>query len=127
MVLGLLGTETLLKGVASDFFDPSHIALFQERYRVQMAYRGFKRSILSTIRCHMLDDFLETYEEAAAVPRPVMLIWGENDSTVPFEQSGILRRLFPEAVFRPIPAAGHIPHYERPEAVGPALVDFLRR
>jgi pimeloyl-ACP methyl ester carboxylesterase len=127
LVLGLLGTETLLRGIASDFFDPSHVALFQERYRVQMAYRGFKRSILSTIRCHMLDAFVEIYQQAAAVRRPVMLVWGEKDSTVPIEQSGILRQLFRDAVFLPIPAAGHIPHYERPEEVSPALVEFLRR
>jgi pimeloyl-ACP methyl ester carboxylesterase len=126
-VLGLLGTETLLRGIASDFFDPSHVALFQERYRVQMAYRGFKRSILSTIRCHMLDAFVEVYQRAAAVRRPVMLVWGEDDSTVPFDQSLILRQLFPDAVFRPIPAAGHIPHYERPEEVNPTLIEFLGR
>ena len=127
LVLGLLGTETLLRSIASDFYDPSQVALFQDQYRVQMGYRGFKRSILSTIRCHMLDDFMETYQRVAALRPALMLIWGENDSTVPFEQSNTLRQLFPDAVFRPIPAAGHIPHYERPGEVNPALIDFLRK
>jgi pimeloyl-ACP methyl ester carboxylesterase len=126
LALGLLGTDTLLRGIASDFYDPSQVAHFQEQYRHQMGYRGFKRSILSTIRCHMLDDFMKTYEEAAAARPPVMLIWGERDTTVPFEQSTVLRQLFHDAVFRPIPAAGHIPHYERPAEVNPALIDFLR-
>jgi len=126
LVLGLLGSETLLRGIASDFYDPSQVALFQERYRVQMSYKGFKRSILSTIRCHMLDGFLETYRRAAALRPSLMLIWGEMDSTVPFEQSQILRQLFPDATFCPIPAAGHIPHYEHPEQVNPALIHFLQ-
>jgi pimeloyl-ACP methyl ester carboxylesterase len=126
LVLGLLGTDTLLRGIAADFYDPGQVAVFEERYRVQMAYRGFRRSILSTIRCHMLDGFLQTYKEVATLKLPVMLVWGKMDSTVPFEQSNLLRSLFHDLVFCPIPAAGHIPHYERPDEVNPALIEFLR-
>lgn len=121
----LVGEERLVQSIASDFFDPSLVAAFVARYRPQMAYRGFVRAILSTIREGMLGDFSETYRRVGALGVPVLLLWGKHDTTVPVAHSQILRTAMPQAQFHLIPRSGHIPHYERPESVNPLLADFL--
>ena len=126
LAFGLAGTGSLVSGIASDFYDAEQVASFQARYRTQMELRGFKRSILSTIRNRMLGEFAGLYRTLGQLDTPVMLIWGQNDRTVPFDQSRALLELIPRAVFHPIPACGHIPHYEKPALVNPLLISFVQ-
>jgi pimeloyl-ACP methyl ester carboxylesterase len=121
----IAGTDFMLNSVASDFFDPRLVQEFRERYGVQMAFQGFNRAILSTVRNKMLGSFLATYEKLGELGTPVLVIWGEHDKTVPFEHSRVLRQLIPAAEFLTVPDCGHIPHYERPELVNPGLIQFL--
>ncbi|MEW6402435.1 MAG: alpha/beta hydrolase [Chloroflexota bacterium] len=125
LVFGLFGSESLLKSVASDFFAPAHVEMFQARYRVQMQYKGFKRAILSTMRSGMLNPFKETYERAASFQKPTLLFWGCNDKTVPFEQSKDLLAAIPHAEFHAIEECGHLPHVEKPKVFNPILKRFL--
>ncbi|GAB4528010.1 MAG: alpha/beta fold hydrolase [Anaerolineales bacterium] len=123
----LVGEERLVQSIASDFFDPALVAAFIERYRPQMQYRGFVRAILSTMREGMVGDFSAVYRQVGALGLPVLLLWGAHDATVPIAHSQILQAAIPQAQFHLIPRSGHIPHYERPEAVNPLLADFLSR
>ena len=126
-IFGLAGSASLVKSIASDFFDPALVEHFQARYKVQMEYRGFMRAILSTLRNDMLGSFIEIYRGVGGLNKPVLLFWGRNDRTVPFEQSTDLRLAIPNAEFHVIENCGHIPHYEKPEEVNPVLVEFLGR
>ncbi len=54
-----------------------------------------------------------------------LLIWGEQDRTVPFALSAALRPALGEHQFLPVADAGHLPHLERPKAVDPVLLAFL--
>lgn len=125
-VFGLVGSESLLKSAAKDFFDPEMVGMFLDRYKVQMQYKGFKRAILSSIRNGMLDSFMETYRAAGKMDKPVSIFWGRNDITVPFEHSHDLRAAMPNAEFHVIEDCGHIPHYEKPDEFNPILLEFLR-
>jgi pimeloyl-ACP methyl ester carboxylesterase len=126
LAFGLVGTGSLVNGIASDFFESGQVAAFQTRYRTQMEFRGFKRAVLSTIRNRMLDEFTDVYRDLANLDMPILLFWGQKDRTVPFEQSGRLLTMIPRILFHPIPACGHIPHYEKPAVVNPILIDFIR-
>lgn len=126
LALGLFGSVTLLKGVASDLFGPDLVAEFQRRYRVQMKYKGFRRALLSTLRHGMLGDFSAAYRMAGRNGIPTLLFWGENDSVVPFAYSHVVREAIPQAIFWPVVGCGHIPHYEKPEEVNSRLVAFLQ-
>ena len=125
VLFGMAGGNYLLRSVGRDFFEPGLVEAFREQYRVQMAYRGFRRSILSTVRNGMLGGFARLYQELDLKAKPTLIIWGENDRTVPFDESRTMLGLLPHAEFRPISGCGHIPHYERPEVVNPLLIDFL--
>ena len=126
-VISLLGTERMVKNITSDFSDRTFAEHFQSRYIIQMRYKGFKRAILSTIRNRMLDSFLGYYQRVSEMEKPVLLFWGRNDTTVPFRHSDTLRQVMPRIEFHAIEGCGHTPHYEKPEAVNPILLDFLRK
>lgn len=126
-VFGLVGSESLLKSAAKDFFDPELVGMFLDKYKVQMQYKGFKRAILSTIRNNMLGSFIESYKAVGKMDKPVLLVWGRNDTTVPFVHSDDLRAAMPQAEFHVIEDCGHIPHYEKPGEFNPILLEFLKK
>jgi pimeloyl-ACP methyl ester carboxylesterase len=126
-ILSLAGHGSLAKSIASDFFEPELVEELQSRYITQMQYKGFKRAILSTIRNHILDSCLDLYQRVSQLEKPILLFWGRNDTTVPFSHSAELRKAMPNLEFHAIENCGHAPHYEKPEAVNPILLDFLRR
>lgn len=127
LALGLFGSVSMVKAIASDLFDPESVEHFQSQYKIQMQFKGFKRAILSTMRNGMLDSFYETYTRAGKLQKPTLLFWGINDKTVPFEYSRSVMQAMPHAEFHAIENCGHIPHYEKPEVVNPILLDFLSR
>lgn len=127
LLIGLFGSGNMVKGVASDFFDPGLVEIFQAKYKVQMEYKGFKRAILSTIRNGMLESFLETYKKIGALKKPTLLFWGEKDATTPFADHPLMLQAMPHAEFHPIKDCSHIPHYEKTEIVNPILLEFLSR
>ncbi len=84
-IMGWIGINGMYKIIASDFLDRRLVEEFQPRYIIQMHYKGFKRAILSTIRNHMLDSFMDDYQRVGKMDIPVLLFWGRNDPTVPFQ------------------------------------------
>jgi len=126
-VLSLVGSEALVKSIAKDIFDPALVEHFQTQYSIQMKYKGFKRALLSTIRNGMLGSFVNTYQQVGKMELPILLLWGRNDRTVPFEYNENLRAAIPGLEFHVIEGSGHIPHYERPDEVNPILLEFLRK
>lgn len=126
-LLGRFGVETLLDTMLKDFYAPTREArdYFVPRYLEQMRFHGFKRAILSSLRNGMLAEDLDLYRRLGDSHKPVALIWGKEDRTVPFHHSDTFRRLVPYTQFHPIEHAGHIPHFERPQEVNPILIEFL--
>ncbi len=104
---------------------PERFPKWADRYREQMRYVGFGRAILSSLRHVITRDPMPTYRAVGAQQRPVLLIWGEQDQTVPYALSAGLRQALGEHQFLPVADAGHLPHLERPEVVDPALLSFL--
>jgi pimeloyl-ACP methyl ester carboxylesterase len=127
VLLGLFGSESLLNSIAADFFDPALVRMFQEKYRVQLQYRGFKRAILSSLREDMLGEFAGSYRRVAESDIPVLLVWGRNDRTVPFLHSRAMLNLIPGAEFHILENSSHIPHYEEPEAFNQLMIEFLKK
>jgi pimeloyl-ACP methyl ester carboxylesterase len=126
-ILGLAGTGGMVKNIASDFFDKELIEQFQERYIFQMQFKGFRRAILSTIRNNMLGSFIGTYRKVGTLNKPVMLLWGRHDTTVPLEYSEDICAAIPKLEFHVIENSSHVPHYEQPEETNSLLLSFLRK
>ena len=126
LIFSLVGEETLKSSMADDFYDPKLVEAFLEAYKPQMAYKGFRRAILSTIRTGITEDGMDVYRRLGQMDGPpVLLVWGEEDQTVPFKFSKVLISLVPRIKFHPIKNSGHIPHYENADEVTPIFLEFL--
>lgn len=126
IVMALAGDRVVLDGLAHDFHDASCLPAYQEKYRAQLPYRGFKRALLSTLRSLPVGG-ADVYRRVGQQGRDILLIWGQEDRTIPLAISEQVRAALPGAVFHAIPGAGHMPHYEQPDVVNPILVEFLCR
>ena len=122
---------TIAPGMAGsqreDFVHPERYPEYFQKYTTQMHYKGFRQAILSTIRNFLSQDNTGAYAQVGKSGKPVMLVWGRADITVPFEVSDEVRRAIPQAEFHAIDDAAHVPFYEHPEVVNPLLIEFLKR
>jgi esterase len=60
-----------------------------------------------------------------AFPGPALFIRGECSDYIRDEDSGLIRQLFPQAILRTIPQAGHWVHADAPDEFGALCLDFL--
>jgi pimeloyl-ACP methyl ester carboxylesterase len=126
-LLDLAGNGGIIRTIASDIYDKKLEEHFVQRYMVQVQYKGFRNAILSTIRNNVIGGCIETYQQVEALRKPVLLIWGRHDTTVPLRHSDGLRAAMPNAEFHIIEDCSHIPHYEKPQETNAILLDFLRK
>ncbi len=120
-----LAPFNLRQSQSDDLHHPETFPEWQAQYKDQMCYKGFRRAILSTMRCMAKEDTLGQYQQLAQKGLPVLIIRGEQDRTISFEDIQLLRATLPHHRFEAIPDAGHIPHYEKPEMVNSVLVEFF--
>jgi pimeloyl-ACP methyl ester carboxylesterase len=127
LLMDWFGNKILVKDIPNDFYRPAGFPEYQTQYLPQMQFAGFKRAVLSTLRYGPLETMADAYWRVGEHPRPVCLIWGRQDKTLPFATSERVRKLLPKTEFHAIEESGHVPHYEHPENVNPLLIEFLRR
>jgi pimeloyl-ACP methyl ester carboxylesterase len=58
---------------------------------------------------------------------PVLIVWGESDGVLPVSSATELHSRLPRSELRVIAGAGHVPHWETPEAFRGVLGEFLGR
>ncbi len=126
-VFDWFGDRILVGGQAQDFYNAQRVAEFQAQYRVAMKYRGFKRAILATVRSMPTWKIEPAYEQVGKADYPVMLLWGRQDKTIPFDTHQRVQALIPRAEFHAIENAGHVPHRDQPEMVNRLLIELLKR
>ena len=115
----------IAKAQTKDFKHPERFSDYDRTYRLQMRYKGFSRAILSTIRSLPGWNAVEDLKRVSQTKIPVLLVWGEEDKTVPLAVSDKVRAITPQAEFHVIDDAAHLPQYERPERVNPVIIRFL--
>lgn len=121
-----LAVPGMAEGQSSDFLHPERHPTWVEQYRPQMEFRGFGRSLLRSRRTLTKTDFDSLYARVGRTDVPVLLIWGEQDQTLPIAQSAVARRQIPQLEYFPVDSAGHLPHIEQSARVHARLLDFLR-
>jgi pimeloyl-ACP methyl ester carboxylesterase len=126
-IMGLFGDKIMVSNLQDYLFAEKENNSLIKKFENQMQYAGFKRAILSTIRSGVIMGAADAYKRIGKREFPVLLIWGKEDLTVPFELSDRVRELIPNAEFHPIDKTVHLPHYERPEVVNPLVIEFLER
>jgi pimeloyl-ACP methyl ester carboxylesterase len=98
---------------------------FLANFDRQMDYRGYGEALLSTLRHYPLSGAEPSYANAGTAPRPVMVIWGEADKTVPFNNSRKLMELMPSAKLYSFAKAGHDIAFSQSAMVADLILQFL--
>jgi len=121
------GTEAMAVGQLDDFLHPERHPEWVDRYRAQQAFEGTREALRRTRAAIALAPHQgEMLQRLGADPRPVLVVWGRQDRTAPFDGNRTLLAAMPRAVFFPVDSAGHLPHLERPDLVAGEVVRFLR-
>lgn len=93
--------------------------VWQQRWRAQA-----RLPLASAVECLLArDDITDRLPEITC---PALLIWGEQDHSLPRDRMDTLRRLLPAATdVQVIPGAAHAAPVTHPDAVNAVLADFL--
>jgi pimeloyl-ACP methyl ester carboxylesterase len=114
------------KGQLGYFLHPEKFPDWPQRYREQMKYKGFRSARFSEIVTNSGIDQTDQLNRVGQHPRPVLVIWGKQDRTVPFEESEWLMKILTHGRLVPIEGSGHLPQWEQPEETHREMIAFLR-
>jgi len=93
--------------------------------RRQFKYRGTEWATYSFLKNRNAQRLKKSFERVGKHPRPGLIIWGEQDKVLPFEFAEDVQKYLPRYRICPIPGAGHVSHFERPDTVNAIIVRFL--
>lgn len=63
--------------------------------------------------------------DATQLKLPVLLVYGDNDESTPLRYARVFHERIRNARLEIVPGAGHFVHNDRPDIVGPLLLEFL--
>ncbi|WP_028581457.1 alpha/beta fold hydrolase [Desulfogranum japonicum] len=63
----------------------------------------------------------------AQISRPVLILWGREDSWIPLERGKVLHHLIQDSLLHVIQDAGHLVIEEQPEQLTDKILHFLRK
>lgn len=121
-----ISPDEVVNGQLTDLKYPARFPHWADQYKVQMQYKGFRNALVST-RFHYGPDQLikNNYQELDSLHKPVLLIWGKEDNTVPFKYGDSLRRIL-RTDYVPVDDAAHLPQMEKPDLVNEKIILFLK-
>jgi pimeloyl-ACP methyl ester carboxylesterase len=105
--------------------DPSGVADAKAAYANQLKYRGYKHALLSTLRSGPLAGLEDSFTRVGRQNRKGLLLWGSDDTIVPYNIHERVKEFIPWLDFKPIEGGRHCVNYEKPEKVNPLLIAFL--
>ena len=111
-------------GQLTDFKYPDRHQDWVKKYSVQMQYKGFRNALVST-------EYKYGYKGREAntclnsAHKQVLLIWGKEDHTVPFNFSDSVRSVL-KVDFFPVDDAAHLPYIEQADKVNAKIAGFLK-
>jgi pimeloyl-ACP methyl ester carboxylesterase len=122
------GTDAMATGQLDDFYYPDRHPDWVARYRVQQQFKGTREALRRTrVAIAVAPNQAAQLQALGADPRPVLIVWGRQDTGAPFTESAALLRAMPRAALVAVDSAGHLPHLDQPDVVVPAVVEFLRQ
>ena len=112
-------------GQLDDVKYPGKFPGWVDKYKVQMQYKGFRHALISTRKYCYGDITVLNYKRLDSLKKKVLLIWGKEDRTVPFNFSDSLRKAVAVDFF-PVDDARHLPQLEKPALVNQKIISFLK-
>jgi pimeloyl-ACP methyl ester carboxylesterase len=131
-LIGDVSAKTILPGILASRADSlflgagvSRAGDYSQKFREQMQYRGFSRSVKSLFRGDMVDNLSGTYEQLDGTN--LLAVRGTRDESVPAAHFDAIVALLPAMEVVTLDAVGHMPTMETPDVVSDIVLEFLRR
>ena len=121
----LVGNDLLLQRMPAYSPNRELVAELSRRIEECFPVKGYKRSVLSSIREMPIHSAEHAFQAAAANRIPTMVLWGDKDGTTPIELLGSIKAAMPHADYRVL-SSGHLPQYEHPQLFLDHAVPFLK-
>lgn len=98
-----------------------------EAYSLPYRFPGGVAASLMTLQKFDNQRLVEMGQKYGTISRPVLVIWGDNDTLIPLSHYEKFLKDFPHADRVLIPKCGHIPQEEHPQKVLEAILPFLQK
>jgi pimeloyl-ACP methyl ester carboxylesterase len=121
-VLGKRGAEKNALGLVDT---PELKAEILSCIEQSLAYRGSTESLLSTLRYYPLGGLAQIYEDAGKAKIPTLLLWGDADTTAPYDGAAKVVAAMPSARLVTFPGGGHGINKTAANRVNALMVDFF--
>ncbi|HEX7323341.1 MAG TPA: alpha/beta hydrolase [Mycobacterium sp.] len=105
--------------------NPERYPNYQQRVSEQLEFPGVGASFGSTV-VHFPIDAGKDFGAVGEHPRPVLVIWGDDDHVTSYTNSRRVLNFFRHATLLTVPGARHAVHLDHAGIVHPAIRDFLR-
>jgi pimeloyl-ACP methyl ester carboxylesterase len=105
---------------------PARFPRYRARMREQLRHPGVAASFASTVTNYPFGAGPE-FRAAGEHPRPVLVLWGDEDSGTLYANARRVEQLFPRAELLTFRGARHAPHLDHAVEANAAILDFLRR
>lgn len=130
IIFNIIGGKTLLKKCASEMkYSPeAEKDYYMESFAYSIKYKDFTKCTLSSLRNTILNT-KETVRGFFAVESagiPMLVIWGEDDRTMPYYQIERMKEICHSAKFVTFKNSGHIFVYDEGERTMSEVLPFLK-
>lgn len=119
------GDKLLLDRLNGYSDDPAIVNDLRNRFTPSIHIKGFRRSLLSTLRNMPLRDADPVYRRVGERRLPTLIVWGNRDRITPVALANRVHEAMPHAELHLL-ESGHLPQYEHPTVFIPILLNFLR-
>ena len=119
------GEKSIFKGLRGHFSDPDAYPDYYKNSKIHMQYKGFKRTLLSTMINFPFNQLSPLVVKIGKLPIPVLLIWGKKDDITPYDSVTQFKETIPHAQLFDFKEAKHAVHYEYYQQVNEEIIAFL--
>lgn len=99
--------------------------LFDKLFGFQKV-EGTSKSMLAMLRKEFFHTLSTEIDQLGQLAIPIMLVWGENDKSIPLDTGKEMFRRLNGNRFETIFNAGHMPNFEVPDKFNQHVLDFLQ-
>ena len=121
----LWGKQTLLGDPQYSEAEIPEMNRLQGDVTEQMLYKGYFPALLSTMRNLQMSDRDDAFVALSETEKPVLAIFGDEDTTIPISAAEKMREIMPAADVRILSEAGHGLNYKDFEIINPWMVEFF--
>lgn len=121
----IIGDRQMLAITRKYYVEPDRFPEAHAAFREQIAFKGYKRAALSTLRHSPLRDYASGWTRIGKREIPLLLIWGRQDVSFPYANHEAALRMMPQARLVTVEGAAHLPQYEQPEVVNASILKFM--